>query len=111
MTIESNSTKTQKVINDKKIEIKINEVKNNITNINDKPSIPRSSLFDISDQKQNFFEFKSTPKNIKPSSLISHNNKKKNNPMKKSVGFAVKNKKPTPHKKNSLSYSNFLNNN
>ena len=111
LTIESNSTKTQKVINDKKIEIKINEVKNNITNINDKPTIPRSSLFDISDQKHNFFEFKSTPKNIKPSSLISHNIKKKNNPMKKSVGFAVKNKKPTPHKKNSLSYSNFLNNN
>ena len=111
LKVESNSlcvTKSQKIENEKKIIINRNEGKNNI---NSKANAPRTSIFDISDQKQSFFEFKSNTKNKKPSSLISHNIKKKNNPTKKSVGFAAKTKKITGHKKNCLSYSSFLNNN
>ena len=113
--IESSSTHVtspKKEINEKKDIIKVNEGKNNTKEISGKANAPRSSIIDISDQKQSFFEFKSNNKNknIKPSSLITHNIKKKNNPVKKTVGFAAKNKKITGHKKNCLSYSSFLNN-
>ena len=87
---------------------KINESKT-YNKDNNKLNIPRNSnIFDISDKTNTFFEFKSNMN--KPLSLISSQTiKKKNNPAKKTVGFTMKNKKGGAHKKNSLSYSNFLN--
>ena len=93
------------MVNNNNFDIEIDNDKINLTNTTG----PRNSFFDISDQKQNFFEFKSTKKK---SSLIGNNAiKKKVNPSKKSVGFAIKTKKVGSQKKNSLSYSAFLNNN
>ena len=119
--------------NDIKNKSEINNISNNISNLNIsslninnistinskslrgsieiKNMVPNSrtsregSIFDISDQRLNFFEFKA--QNKKPSSLVR---KKKNNPdsKKKTVGFTNKSIK-IAHKKNNISYSTFLN--
>ena len=83
------------------------EIKSKVQN--DDINLRRGSVFDISDQKLNFFEFKAD--NKKPSSLVSRSNKKQksSNSKKKTVGFTKQGKK-VAHKKNNLSYSTFLNN-
>ena len=103
VNIQTNSTKVKEII-------KTNTVVQNPIQINNNLEIPtsktsRGSIFDISDQKQSFFEFKS---NFKKPSLINHHIKKKST-NKKMVGFTVKNKKVATHRKNNLSYSDFLN--
>ena len=67
--------------------------------------VPRLSFYDISDQKQNFFEIKA---NNKKSSLVPENLKKKSNLRKKIVGFT--NKKVIVNKTKSLNYVEFKNN-
>ena len=104
--------KIENIMNSFKIESNENNIKINKSKINNKDNnktnLPRNSnIFDISDKVNTFFEFKSNIK--KPASLISQTIKKKNNPQKKAVGFTIKNKKGGAHKKNSLSYSDFLN--
>ena len=81
---------------------------NKIIEINDKNGINlssshRESEFDISDQKQNFFEFKNNNNKKAPSLVTSHLKKKlegkksvefsNQNTSKKAVGFSNKNKK------------------
>ena len=111
INISSNITSNISNINKNDIEINNNnnnqnhiEINNNVGN--DK-FVRKASIFDISDQKQSFFEFKS---DIKKSCLINNNIRKKNTntSSKKIVGFTTKNKKAI-HKKNNLSYSDFLN--
>ena len=92
-------------INDSKFGVELNNEKINLVNTNG----PRNSFFDISDQKQNFFEMKSNTNKKKSSLIIGTNIKKKLNPTKKSVGFAIKTKKVEGQKKSVLSYSSFLN--
>ena len=92
-------------INDSKFGVELNNEKINLVNTNG----PRNSFFDISDQKQNFFEMKSNTNKKKSSLIIGTNIKKKLHPTKKSVGFAIKTKKVEGQKKSVLSYSSFLN--
>ena len=104
--------KIENITNSFKIESNGKNIKINRSKINNKDNnktyIPRNSnIFDISDKANTFFEFKSNIK--KPASLIPQTIKKKNNPQKKAVGFTIKNKKGGAHKKNSISYSDFLN--
>ena len=105
--------KIENITNSVKIEPSKNKIKISPGTIynkdNNKTILQRNSkYFDISDKANTFFEFnKSSTK--KPASLISQTIKKKNNPQKKAVGFTIKNKKGGAHKKNSLSYSDFLN--
>ena len=105
--------KIENITNSVKIEPSKNKIKISLGTIynkdNNKTILQRNSkYFDISDKANTFFEFnKSSTK--KPASLISQTIKKKNNPQKKAVGFTIKNKKGGAHKKNSLSYSDFLN--
>ena len=86
----------------KKGEVKSSSMDNRVVNN------ARSSFYDISDKKQNFFEFKADGK--KPSLLIT-NIKRKNVDGKKKVGFTGANKKSDTQKKNNFSYANFLNKN
>lgn len=102
INIQTNSTKVKEIIKANIVQNSI-QINNNLEIGTSKKS--RGSIFDISDQKQSFFEFKS---NFKKPSLINHHIKKKTT-NKKMVGFTVKNKKVEKHRKNNFSYSDFLN--
>ena len=112
INISNNISSNINNINKSAIEINNNHNQNyieiNNNNVGNDKVVRKTSIFDISDQKQSFFEFKS---DIKKSSLINNNNINKKNinkPNKKIVGFTNKNKKVI-HKKNNFSYSDFLN--